>query len=548
MSPAADTFAPAPSLAGSFAITVDAATSVPSAAEFVGVPVGSVGAVPGDLASIATRSSARLQGRRRLDATSPVRRRRTAGASSASGRRTRRPRQPFATQVARSVVRPALANRSPSSSPTSAASLPRRRRQAIVEGVLLSRYTYDALRAEAKGKPITTLTLVAPEAKTAEVKAGAELRSRARRGDDARPRPGQHAAQPPERDEAGRTSPSSSVPERGLTVEVFDKDQLIEMGCGGLLGVNAGSVEPPRMIKLAYRPEGEATGHLAFVGKGIMYDSGGIALKPGDEVHAQMKNDMTGAAACFAAHVRARRGRVPRRRSRRGSCCTDNMPSGTAMALGDVITMRDGTTVEVINTDAEGRLVMADALALATEESTGRHRRHRHADRGVHARPGHRDGRRDGHQPGPRRSGQGGRRQRSTSRCGSCRSRSATATTSCRRSPTCGTWARAPTAGPSTPACSSPSSSATSPSPTSTSPARRRPRADRLWHTTGCSGFGARLLAQLATNFAVPRALMATEAVSACTPRRRRASPSGCSTVSSGWATRSPARRSCSST
>ena len=59
----------------------------------------------------------------------------------------------------------------------------------------------------------------------------------------------------------------------GLTVEVFDKDQLIEMGCGGLLGVNAGSVEPPRMIKLAYRPEGEATGHLAFVGKGIMYDS-----------------------------------------------------------------------------------------------------------------------------------------------------------------------------------------------------------------------------------------------------------------------------------
>ena len=87
-----------------------------------------------------------------------------------------------------------------------------------------------------------------------------------------------------------------------MEVEVFDKDALVEMGCGGILGVNQGSAEPPRMIKLTYRPAaGEPSGRLALVGKGIMYDSGGIALKPGDEVHAQMKNDMSGAAAILAA-------------------------------------------------------------------------------------------------------------------------------------------------------------------------------------------------------------------------------------------------------
>jgi leucyl aminopeptidase len=156
--------------------------------------------------------------------------------------------------------------------------------------------------------------------------------------------------------------------ERGLEAEVFDEDALLELGCGGLLGVNAGSAEPPRMIKLTYRPKGtEPSGRLALVGKGIMYDSGGLALKPGDEVHAQMKNDMSGAAAILAAMSALSDLGCPSAVTGY-LMCTDNMPSGTALALGDVITMRGGTTVEVINTDAEGRLVMADALVLATEE------------------------------------------------------------------------------------------------------------------------------------------------------------------------------------
>src|SRR5690606_23705716 len=152
-----------------------------------------------------------------------------------------------------------------------------------------------------------------------------------------------------------------------LEVEVHDKAAVVEMGLGGLLGVNKGSVEEPRMIVLRYVPEGEPTGHLAFVGKGVMYDSGGISLKPGDLSHSQMKNDMTGAGNILAAmSVLAELG---------GSAqvtgylmCTDNMPSGSAMQLGDVLTIRGGTTVEVLNTDAEGRLVMADALVLAVEE------------------------------------------------------------------------------------------------------------------------------------------------------------------------------------
>lgn len=153
----------------------------------------------------------------------------------------------------------------------------------------------------------------------------------------------------------------------GLEVELFDEDALVELGCGGLLGINLGSEEPPMMVRLTYRPKGTPTGRLALVGKGIMYDAGGLALKPGDEMHATMKNDMTGAGAVFASMTAL---------AELGCeaevigylMCTDNMPSGSALRLGDIVVMRGGKTVEVINTDAEGRMVMADAIVLATEQ------------------------------------------------------------------------------------------------------------------------------------------------------------------------------------
>jgi leucyl aminopeptidase len=133
-----------------------------------------------------------------------------------------------------------------------------------------------------------------------------------------------------------------------------------------MLGVNAGSTEPPQLVKLTFEPHGEPTATLAMVGKGIMYDAGGLALKPADPVHAAMKNDMSGAGAILGAMLNlARMG--SRTRVVGFLCCTDNRPSGSAIAMGDVLTVRGGTTVEVANTDAEGRLVMADGLVLANE-------------------------------------------------------------------------------------------------------------------------------------------------------------------------------------
>jgi leucyl aminopeptidase len=152
----------------------------------------------------------------------------------------------------------------------------------------------------------------------------------------------------------------------GLAVEVYGPDELAAMGCGGLLGVNAGSSEPPRLVKLTYRPR-RPTARLAMVGKGVMYDSGGISLKPSDPMHAAMKMDMSGAGAVLSS-MSALADLGCRTEVIGYLLCTDNMPSGSAMKLGDVLTIHGGTTVEIHNTDAEGRLLLADGLALANEE------------------------------------------------------------------------------------------------------------------------------------------------------------------------------------
>jgi leucyl aminopeptidase len=154
----------------------------------------------------------------------------------------------------------------------------------------------------------------------------------------------------------------------GLGVEIADRDQLLAERCGGIIAVNGGSDEEPRRITLTYDPDpAVANGrHVVLVGKGLTYDSGGLAIKPGDVVHAMMKNDMSGGGAVFATMLVLRELEVPTRVTAH-IMCTDNMPSGTALKMGDVITHRDGTTVEVINTDAEGRLVMADAIVMGHE-------------------------------------------------------------------------------------------------------------------------------------------------------------------------------------
>lgn len=152
-----------------------------------------------------------------------------------------------------------------------------------------------------------------------------------------------------------------------ITVEVWDDDRLREENCGGILAVGAGSDRGPRLVKLTYAPA-DAKRTISFVGKGITFDSGGLSLKPSDSMET-MKSDMTGAATVLNATIAA---------AKLGLqvgittylALAENMPGGHAQRPSDVITIRNGMTVEVLNTDAEGRLVMADALALAAETDT----------------------------------------------------------------------------------------------------------------------------------------------------------------------------------
>ncbi|CAM5549653.1 putative cytosol aminopeptidase OS=Streptomyces glaucescens OX=1907 GN=pepA PE=3 SV=1 [Streptomyces glaucescens] len=153
--------------------------------------------------------------------------------------------------------------------------------------------------------------------------------------------------------------------EHGIKVQVLDEKALAKGGYGGILGVGGGSASAPRLVKLTYK-HSKAKKHLAFVGKGITYDSGGISLKPAGH-NETMKCDMSGAAAVFAAVVAA--ARLGLEVNVTGwLALAENMPSGSAVRPGDVLRMYSGKTVEVLNTDAEGRLVLGDALWAASEE------------------------------------------------------------------------------------------------------------------------------------------------------------------------------------
>jgi leucyl aminopeptidase len=148
----------------------------------------------------------------------------------------------------------------------------------------------------------------------------------------------------------------------GLTARIWAEDELKAHGFGGILAVGSGSERPPRLIELSYAPPGAGT-HVVLVGKGITFDSGGLSLKPNDAMKL-MKTDMAGGAAVIAAMSALARLGVSHRVTGLVAAA-ENLPSGSAYRPGDVITQFGGRTVEVLNTDAEGRLVLADALAYA---------------------------------------------------------------------------------------------------------------------------------------------------------------------------------------
>ena len=153
--------------------------------------------------------------------------------------------------------------------------------------------------------------------------------------------------------------------EGGLEFEVLDRNVMQQLGMGSLLGVAAGSAEPPVLIILRYRPAGpvEGSAHLGLVGKGVTFDSGGISIKPSDGME-KMKYDMSGGATMIAAMRALARLRPPVPVTALIPA-VENMPGGRAQRPGDIVTSLSGKTIEVINTDAEGRLILADALTYA---------------------------------------------------------------------------------------------------------------------------------------------------------------------------------------
>ncbi|MFN2495728.1 MAG: leucyl aminopeptidase [Pseudonocardiaceae bacterium] len=152
----------------------------------------------------------------------------------------------------------------------------------------------------------------------------------------------------------------------GLSTEVLDEKALRREGYGGILGVGAGSSRPPRLVRLHYAPA-EPRARVALVGKGITFDTGGISIKPAAKME-EMTMDMAGAAAVIVTTVLAARLTLPVEVIATVPMA-ENMPSGTAYRPGDVLTMYGGKTVEVLNTDAEGRLVLADALVRAAADN-----------------------------------------------------------------------------------------------------------------------------------------------------------------------------------
>ena len=239
---------------------------------------------------------------------------------------------------------------------------------ALVEGIVVGSEGVDLHRVERGRKPFGNLTILSPGAEATR------LETAVRRGEIV----GQavNLART-----LGNTPPAEKTPpalaERfrtelegtGVEVAIWDESKIASERFGGLLGVAAGSDIPPRFVVMEYRKGGEKP-TLALVGKGVTFDSGGLSLKPSASME-DMKNDMTGGAVVLATLQAVARLELPVNVVGYVAM-TENMTGGRAMKLGDVLTIRNGKTVEVLNTDAEGRLILADTLSYAAESKPDR--------------------------------------------------------------------------------------------------------------------------------------------------------------------------------
>ncbi|GGO75224.1 leucyl aminopeptidase [Nocardioides deserti] len=246
--------------------------------------------------------------------------------------------------------------------------------RAVVEGHRLGGYAFTAYKKDAKDAQDSApaeVVVLSPAARKKETAAALEeaqvvADAVAATRDWVNTPPGD--LRPPTFADAVVAATKAATKGRGapkIGITVHDEAALAELGCGGILGVGAGSDAPPRLVELTYAPRG-AKHHLALVGKGITFDSGGLSIKPAQGMH-EMKSDMAGAAAVVQATLAIAALGLPVKVSTFVPMA-ENMISGNATRPGDVLRIYGGTTVEVLNTDAEGRLILADALVRATEQ------------------------------------------------------------------------------------------------------------------------------------------------------------------------------------
>ncbi len=230
--------------------------------------------------------------------------------------------------------------------------------EAVVEGLYLGAYTFTEFKSEAKAAPECTVTLCSaiPEAEAlvAKARVSAEAVCFTR---DLVNRPG-NVVNP----EVMASAASKLAEELPLEVEVLDEVQMAERKMGAILAVGQGSANPPRMITLKYNGA-DAAPYVAYVGKGITFDSGGISIKPDDGM-GEMKDDMSGAGAVLGA-MKAIATLGLKCNVIGILACAENMPGGRAQRPGDIVRAANGKTIEVISTDAEGRMVLADAVDYA---------------------------------------------------------------------------------------------------------------------------------------------------------------------------------------
>jgi len=237
--------------------------------------------------------------------------------------------------------------------------------RAIIEGAEIGEPDWDTYRSDRKGRAVESLTLIAPESQRANIQRGFdEGRTVAAAQNFARAlvnEPG-NVLTPTELGKRAKAMCDDS----GLQCEVYSSDKIQELKMGAFWAVAKGSAEPPALIVMTYDPPtapAKDAPVLGLVGKGITFDTGGISIKPADGME-KMKYDMAGAAAMIGAmHAIARL--KPAVKVISIICSAENMPDGRAYKPGDIVTAMSGTTIEVVNTDAEGRLVLADGLHYA---------------------------------------------------------------------------------------------------------------------------------------------------------------------------------------